>query len=434
MGLPRAFVLTGSFLVVCRAPLYFQQLRERGLRILLVTPSSWRSVAQAAAQDPLHPSQALSDIAFVDGSVDKENSFTAGVIAAVRAWRSRYDIVGTYAVGETLVEPTGLVADGLGLPSPGLRASRACRSKYLQRWYAPELSPFSLTIPAGSRESVDVSTVRYPAVVKPASRHSSSGVTTVSGITELYEKLAEFPAHESVLVETKVVGPEFSVESLVQGGEIVFASVTRKETTESDGWTFVELSHTVPNDKEVVNTTLLMANRRLLSTLDVRDGITHAEFRVDEAGRPALMEVAARTPGDGICLLYQLATGAPLEPELVRIALGEKASYPAPARYARQVYLEHEFGELVDVTVDWPGVTAQWVGESGIWPDLKPAVMPDEPAALRAVLVHREPGDQLTALRSSEDRSVSFFIDAATVAELDEIEQRVRAAIDIHVR
>ena len=47
----------------------------------------------------------------------------------------------------------------------------------------------------------------------------------------------------------------------------------------------------------------------------MRDGVTHAEFRVDSFGRPALMEVAARTPGDGICLLYQLATGSPIEPD-----------------------------------------------------------------------------------------------------------------------
>lgn len=430
----KAFVLTGSFLVVCRAPLYFEQLAERGLKILLVTPSSWRGHALEARRDPTHPSQALADISFVDGGVDKENSFTAGVIASVRAWRERYDIVGTYAVGETLVEPTGLVADGLGLPSPGLRASRACRSKYLQRWYLPELSPHSLTIPAGSRDSVDTGAVSYPAVIKPASRHSSSGVTTVADADELRAQLAEYPAHESILAETKVVGPEFSVESLVQHGEAVFASVTRKQTTESSGRTFVELSHTAPHHQEGVNSTLLAANRRLLTALDMRDGITHAEWRVDESGRPVLMEVAARTPGDGICLLYQLATGSPIEPELIRIALGEPATYPVPTRYARQVYLEHDLGELVDVTVDWPGVCPQWVGEAGIWPDLKPAASPGEPAALRAVLVLRDRGERLTELRSSEDRSVTFFIDAPTVAELDEIERRARAAVTIHTR
>ena len=50
-------------------------------------------------------------------------------------WRGDFDIAGVYAVGEVLVEQAGLIADALGLPFPGLRASRTARSKVLQRWY-----------------------------------------------------------------------------------------------------------------------------------------------------------------------------------------------------------------------------------------------------------------------------------------------------------
>ncbi|WP_316683859.1 hypothetical protein [Streptomyces spongiicola] len=56
--------------------------------------------------------------------------------------------------GETQVEPTGLLADALGLRTPGLRATRACRSKYLQRWYLPEFSPVSLTVPPEGRAAL----------------------------------------------------------------------------------------------------------------------------------------------------------------------------------------------------------------------------------------------------------------------------------------
>ena len=83
---------------------------------------------------------AIADIAFVVGDVTIEGAFVAGAIAAATAWRSRYRIVGAYAVGDVLAEPTGLLCDGLGLAAPGLLASRACRSKYLQRWYVPSTS------------------------------------------------------------------------------------------------------------------------------------------------------------------------------------------------------------------------------------------------------------------------------------------------------
>lgn len=429
---PAAFVLTGSFLAICRAPVNLQELAARGLRILLVTPSAWRAEALASSGDPAHPSSVLDDIAFVDGGVEQEGSFTAGVVASVRAWRERYTIVGVYAVGETLVEPTGIVADGLGVPSPGLRATRACRSKYLQRWYLPEYSPRSLVVTPGSRESFDANGIEFPAIVKPASRHSSSGVTTVHDLAELRAQLATYAADEVVLVETKVIGQEYSVESLVQDGQPIFASVTRKETTESGDKSFVELAHTVPNERAEVREVILAANARMLDVLGFENGIAHSEWRVDADGRAILMEVAARTPGDGLPLLYHLATGKPMEPEIMRIALGEQAGYPAPHRYARQVYLEHDFGVLADVTVDWPGIEPQWVGEAGIWPEIAPGAAADEPT-LRAVLVLKERGTELGPLHSSGDRAVTFLIDAATPDELDALEARVRAAITVHL-
>ncbi|MEU6427266.1 ATP-grasp domain-containing protein [Microbispora sp. NPDC046973] len=428
---PRAFVLTGSFLVICRAPLYLRELSRRGLRILVVTPASWREQALAQMRDPEHPASVIEEIAFTDGDVNTDNSFTAGVISGVREWRDRYDIAGVYAVGETLVEPTGLLADALGLPSPGLRATRACRSKYLQRWYLPEFSPASVVVPPAARATFTAAGVSFPAVVKPASRHSSSGVETVRDPAELRAQLDAYLPHETVLVEEKVTGQEFSVESLVQDGRVVFASVTRKETTESGTRTFVELSHSVPNELEGVNGIILDANQRMLERLAFADGIAHAEWRVDDAGRTYLMEVAARTPGDGLSILYSLATGAPMEPEIIRIALGEPAAYPAPRRYARQVYLEHEPGRLGDVTVDWPGISPAWVGEGGLWPEIEPGA-PDDPPTLRAVLVLKDRGAELGPLHSSDDRAVTFLIDAATPAELDELEMRVRHAVRIH--
>jgi hypothetical protein len=424
-SLPRAFILTGSLLAVCRAPRYLSELRERGLRVLLITSAAWRAEAERASGDPDHPLADVEDIAFVDGDVRHEGSLLAGSVAAALAWRRRYEVVGAYAVGETMVEPTGLIADALGLPGPGLRATRVCRSKYLQRWYLPEFSP--LVAFAGD----DLSHVPFPAVVKPSGRHSSSGVVCVENAAELPAALAGYGEQETVLVEEKVVGPEYSVESLVQHGKTIFASVTRKDTNDRGGRHFVELAHTVPSDHPHVSELLLDANQRVLDALDVRDGITHAEWRVVAAGgRAVLMEIAARPPGDGLCSLYELATGEPLEPEVLRVALGEHAHYPSPRRHTRQVFLEHVEGVLEDVVVDWPGVTPEWVGEAGVWQQPEP-LPADAPAALRAVHVHKDRGAVLGPIACSEDRAVTFFADAPTAAELDELTEGARRAITI---
>ncbi|MFD6878680.1 MULTISPECIES: acetyl-CoA carboxylase biotin carboxylase subunit family protein [unclassified Streptomyces] len=431
-ALPEAFILTGAFRVVCRNPRYLAELAARGLRILLITPDTNRDAVRRARKDPEHPASLIDEIAYVDGSLDLDGSFTPGFVAGARAWRGRYTVRGAYAVGETLVEQTGLLCDALGLPGPGLRATRVCRSKYLQRWYLEEFSPTTLVLPPGGREDADLSALRYPVVAKPATRHSSSGVVAVADAAELRALLPQYPEHETLMIEEKVTGQEYSVESLVQHGEPLFTSVTRKETTESGDRTFVELAHSVPNAHTGEDAVLLAANRRMLEVLGFRDGIAHAEWRIGEDGEPRLMEVAARTPGDGLVALYHLATGRPMEPEIIRIALGEGADYPPPRRFTRQVYLEHEAGCLADVTLDWPGVRPQWVGEAGTWPDCAPGEPQDGPA-LRALLVLKEAGARLQPLACSDDRAVTFLIDAPTPEGLDALERAVRAAVTVVV-
>jgi ATP-grasp domain len=248
---------------------------------------------------------------------------------------------------------------------------------------------------------------------------------------ELAEQLLDYPEQETILVEQAITGQEYSIESLIQDGKTLYASVTRKETTDVDSQYFVEMAHTVPAPRDDAWDAVQRANEAMLDRLGFENGITHSEWRLDEHGEPHLMEVAARTPGDGIMVLYRLATGRPMEPEILRIALGEAADYPEAQRYARQVYVEHRPGTLVAVEVDWPGVEARWVNDGNPWPDI-PALAADAPAALRAVFVYESLGTKLGPIRSSDDRAVTFFIDAPTIAELDEIEERVRRAVTIH--
>jgi hypothetical protein len=165
----------------------------------------------------------------------------------------------------------------------------------------------------------------------------------------------------------------------------------------------------------------------------VRDGIVHGEFRL-AGDRVVLMEVNARLPGDSIPTLYRLATGASLEAALVQIALGEPASYPAPRRYARQVYLEHPPGVLKNVSVE-PALGTQpvWLSDVSLRPEPAAELAPDAQAALRLVTVIKQRGDVLAPITDSRDRAVTFVIDAASPADLDACERAVRAGITVEV-
>ncbi|WP_460395219.1 ATP-grasp domain-containing protein [Actinophytocola sediminis] len=428
---PAAFVLTGAFRVICRNHKYLTALARRGLRALVLCPESSREQAQAVLAAGAGPVPTIAEVAYAAGELDQEGSFVPDVLAVLGDWRDRYRIVGVYAMEETLVEPTGLVCDLLGVPAPGLRASRVCRNKYLQRGYLAPFSPQSTIVPPGRRHTVDLAAQRYPVVVKPATRHASSGVLACERPDEVAALLPTYRPHETVLIEQKVVGQEFSVESLVSGGEVRFASVTRKETTDTTERTFVELVHSVPAGREVTET-LLTEDRKVLRALDFADGVAHSEWRVTDAGETFLMEIASRTPGDGLTLLYEFACGRPIEEQIIAIALGEQVDYPAPRRRARQVYLRHPVGVLREVTVDWPGVRPVWLGDTDLWPAAVPGNA-DDPPALRLVLVLKERGSELGQLISSDDRAVTFFIDADTEAELDQLEHQVRAAIALSV-
>jgi len=65
-----------------------------------------------------------------------------------------------------------------------------------------------------------------------------------------------------------------------------------------------------------------------------------------------------------------------------------------------------------------------------VWPEL--AAGPTDPPTLRAVLVIKSRGRELVPLRNSNDRAVTFFIDAPTLDELDALDHQVRSAITIH--
>lgn len=409
--LPGAVLFMGDLVVLARQGRLIQEARRRGLAPLAVVSLDTDLERLAAVRaDSTHP---LSDLAEV---VQVSDARIAVVLPAVQPLLRRYDVRGVISVGEVFVEPVGVLADCLGLPGAGTAASVICRNKLLQRTAVPQFSPRWQVVPVDERAGFSLPEGDFPAVVKPAGRFYSSGVRQVENQAELTDALAQFGADEISLVEHRVVGREFSVEALVQHGEVFWSGVTGKETNEHEGAFFTELSHTSPAliDAEE-EAALIAANTEVLRRVGVRDGITHAEYRLTEDG-VVLMEVAARLPGDAITFLWELSTGRPFEPVMLDLALGEPANHPAPRRRARQHFLDHPHGVLRDVTAE--GVAVSWPSRDDRWPALTP-VGTTAPAEPRGVLVGRLPGDVLGVQRDSGHRSASVIVDAPLDTDLD---------------
>ena len=373
-----------------------------------------------------HPLAPIVELAWCDGDSHED------VLEQVVAWQARYDIRAVLAFGEDFVTAAALVADFLGLPSPGLRASRVCRDKLLQRRYLADWSPRSLFIPPTARRERAATWDVFPAVLKPTGRNASSGVVRIDDRAQLLAALDDYDEGEPLLVERLVSGHEVSVEALSQDGRVIFASVTGKRTTESCGQFFVEMGHSAPDPDipEATRAAVLEANRAILARLQFASGISHAEFRIAPDGEVCLMEIAARAAGDSIVTLYHLATGTPMEEAMLAVALGEPATYPQPRRFARQVYLRHEPGVLRGVRVDGLPAQVTWLPDRWMWPPVTPV---SGDGALHMVVSGRAAGAELDEIRQSGDRSLMYVIDAPTIAALDALEARCDAAISLDI-
>jgi hypothetical protein len=410
-----AVVFMGDMVVVARQERLVTEAVRRGLAPILVMRTNQDPARLARRQsDPDHPLSLIREVVWV------EDERVETVLAALTPVLRRYRPVAVVSTGEIFVEAVALLADCLGLRGTGSAAARICRNKLFQRLTAPGLAPDWIAVPPGARATIDPATLTFPVVVKPVGRYYSSGVRQVDRPADLAAVLAGYPDDECLLVERRVRGPEFSVEALVQA----------KRTNEHTTRYFTEMGHTSPAPLPTDETRALVeANTDLIRRLGLRDGMTHAEFRLEDK-RPVLMEIAARMPGDGITFLWELATGRPVEPTVLDIALGVPTDYPAPARRASQIFLNHPAGRLVDVSAGSDRVS--WVERDDRWPAFRP-VPAQAPPGRRAVIVGRSVGDLLGDVPDSTGRCASVIFDAPLDAPFDDVEKEFMADVSITV-
>ncbi|MGH3623284.1 MAG: ATP-grasp domain-containing protein [Sciscionella sp.] len=422
---PPAFLFMGDLVIVARQARVVSEAHGRGLApLLVVTPHTAPERLAACRADPNHPLSTLAEV------VEVPDATVNDVLPGIQPLLARYDVRGVICVGDFFVEPAGITAHCLGLPGAGAGAGRVARNKLLQRTALPELSPAFQVVTPARRESVDLGTIEFPVVVKPTGRFSSLGVHRVANAARLAEVLRGYEPDEIVLIEQLITGPEFSVESLVQHGEVLWSGITAKQTNEAGGTSFTEMGHTSPAElSEADEKQLCQANLEVLRRIGFADGISHAEFRLS-GGSPVLMEVATRLPGGGIMFLWELATGQPLEPVMVDLALGLPTTYPQPRRRARQIYLDHPFGRLRDVTST--GAEVHWVEREDRWPVPSP-VPADAPAGARSVLVTQRPGMLLGPQIDGEQRSGSVLFDAPLDEPTDPLTDRFLAEVTVVV-
>jgi biotin carboxylase len=303
----------GEVNVVCVASYFkgadfLRECRERGARVSLIT-------RERTAREPW-PAEVREETLFLPDDAGAE----LVIHAAAHLARERR-IHALVALEEFDVVTAALAREHLRLPGMYSSSARLFRDKLAMRVGArdaglrvPDFAPLFNYQEIGEY----MERVGPPWVVKPRSDVSSSGIRKCESDEEVWRAIEELDARAALqdrssyyLLEKFVAGEVFHVDSVVEGGRVIFQGASRygrpPMSVAQEGGVFT--SHTLDYDSEEY-AALTRLNAELLRALGMERGAAHAEFIRGEAdGEFYFLEVAARVGGAHIAETLEAASG-----------------------------------------------------------------------------------------------------------------------------
>ncbi len=194
-------------------------------------------------------------------------------------------------------------------------------------------------------------------IVKPADYAGSSGVSLVTQLSEL-RPAAEAAIRKSptgtAILEQRLYGPEYSIESISMSGHHSTVAITKKFTSSPPY--FVEMGHLVPADiDDALQTAIVDEVHKALDVFGMITGASHAEVIVTENG-PVVVEIAGRLGGDLIPRLVFESTGI----NMYELELGAITGHlPRKIRPSRDLVSAVRFYDCLPGTeIVWPATSA----------------------------------------------------------------------------
>ena len=223
------------------------------------------------------------------------------------------------------------VSEKMGLSGNSIASSRKCTNKHLMRKaFESNGDPSPRSILVESNTNLENLEIDYPIIVKPTDRSGSRGIykleSNVALKTAIDNALLE-SFEKKVLIEEFAEGQEYSVEYISYHGEHNFLALTQKFTTGAPH--FIETGHIEP--ALVCDETLERIKNIIphaLNTLEIKNGASHSEIKIDDKGNIKIIEIGARMGGDCIGSdLVHYSTGIDFVKMVIQVAVGEKPSF-----------------------------------------------------------------------------------------------------------
>ena len=238
------------------------------------------------------------------------------------------------ALEEFDVVIAALAREHLCLPGMSGSTAKTFRDKYAMAMRARDAG---LTVPdfvpAINNEEIRAYLERVPApwVMKPRSDVSAIGIRKLDNADEVWATIDELNNRDALrqrasyhVLARFIPGEVFHVDSLVADGRVVFAGVNKYgrpplQVAHGGG---AYISQTVPYDS-ADRKKLTEINRRLIKSMEMHTGATHAEFiKSDADGDFYFLEIAARVGGAYIADVLEAASGINLWREWARMEVG----------------------------------------------------------------------------------------------------------------
>lgn len=263
------------------------------------------------------PGMKYADTPLVCSTMDME---------AINRFVKKHPIDGILTTSDAPVKVVSYISEKYGLNSMSQSVADVCTNKYKQRILLKE-NGFNVPFFQLCDDSSDFTAfTSFPYVVKPVDSSASRGVKQVKNKIELETAVKEafdYSNSRKIIIESVILGKEFSVETFTQYNETTVVTITEKLIIGKEDGYFVEDTHIEPArisiaDWEKIETTV----KRAISCIGLNNCPSHTEIIINDSGA-YIVEMACRLGGDFITSdLVPLSTGVDMLENLILCALG----------------------------------------------------------------------------------------------------------------
>lgn len=255
---------------------FIRECKRQGARVVLLTRA--KLLGADWARD------SLDDLIAIPGEASAQSYLAAASHVARHRWVSR-----VVALEEYDVVSAAYIRERLGVPGMGTTTARCFQDKLAMRSRADEVViPQPKFVPLVNYEVIDEFMKRTspPWMLKPRIGASAMGIKKLHDPEAVWRTIADLDARERWhersafhLLEQFIPGDVYHVDSLVAGGQVLFASVERYGAPPFEVSHFggVPISYFVKHGSPEQRA-LLKLNKKLLDGFGFEQGVTHAEF------------------------------------------------------------------------------------------------------------------------------------------------------------